>query len=45
MSQFKTLGQYGLRTLDQARKKARRFLVEVLEGPTLWMTAHQQTRR
>ena len=31
-SRFTTLGQYGVLTLDQARKKARRFLVDVGDG-------------
>ena len=29
---FTTLGQYGVLTLDRARKKGRRFLLDVLEG-------------
>ena len=31
-SRFTTLGRYGVLTLDQARKKARRFLVDVGDG-------------
>lgn len=31
-SGFKTLGQYGVLTLDQARKKARRLLADILDG-------------